>query len=128
MATEMILYTPHSNIAEIKGLFPDILFEKDKIYGAYTSISESGDAVKCLIEINGRFCEIKNIKTDLKDKLLTEGLMRASLNYAGNRGAYIAKCKDENISDVLILLGFSKSGDFYEGDIPTLLQGSCCKH
>ena len=33
----------------------------------------------------------------------------------------------EKIKDVLILLGFEKNNGIYEGDIPTLLKGSCCK-
>lgn len=124
----MILFTPHTEIDDIKNLFPKAVFNESSLYGAYTSVSESGGTVKCLIKIDGRFCEIQNIVTDYSDKLLTEGLLRAALNFAGNRGAYTAKCCDENISDVLTILGFKKSEEFYEGDIPTLLQGSCCKH
>lgn len=123
----MILYTPHSNIDDIKLLYPKVSFCKNSIYGAYTAPAENGITAKCLIKIDGRFCEIKSIVTDNTDKLFTEGLLRASLNFAGNRGAYIARCCDTNVADVLTVLGFEKKNGFYEGDIPTLLLGNCCK-
>lgn len=123
----MIHYIPHSDIDDIKTIYPEVSFDKNRVYGAYTTPYESVGIAKSLVKIDGRFCEITGIVTDITDKLLTEGLLRASLNFAGNRGAYIAKCADESIADVLTLLGFTKSGEFYEGDIPTLLQGSCCK-
>ena len=53
--------------------------------------------------------------------------MRAALNFGANRNAYMAYCSLEKINDVLTLLGFEKNNGIYEGDIPTLLKGSCCK-
>lgn len=126
----MILYTPHSDPEAIRSLFPEVVFENTSLYGAYTAEDDHGNPVKCLIKIDGRFCEILAVNTDYTDKLLTEGLIRAALHYAGNRNAYIARCGDEKISDVLLLLGFKKNGAkaAYEGEIPELLAGSCCKH
>lgn len=124
----MIKYEPLIEIDDIKELFPDVIFDKTCGYGAYKALDDSGNTVMALIRIDGRFCEISNIVTDYADKLLTEGLLRAALNFAGNRGAYIALCSDEKIADVLTLLGFTKKNGTYEGEIPVLLMGSCCKH
>ena len=57
--------------------------------------------------------------------------MRASLNFAANRGVYMAQCSCENAEYILNLMGFEKlDNSTYQGDIPSLLTGTCsgCKH
>lgn len=125
----MVFYKPVTDINEISKLFSAIDLDDTQIYGAYIALEQAENYEgKCLVKINGMYCEISNIETVADDKLLVEGLLRAALNFAGNRNAYIARCSNEKIKDTLELLGFYKKDDFYEGDIPTLLLGSCCKH
>ncbi|MEG1550711.1 MAG: hypothetical protein RR355_00405 [Oscillospiraceae bacterium] len=124
----MLFYKPITNLDEIKSLFNLTSTDEKSVYGAYIAVEGDKQLGKCIVKIDNMNCEISNLEVEINDELLIEGLLRASLNFAGNRNAYIARCSDEKIKDILLLLGFQKKDDYYEGDIPTLLLGSCCKH
>ncbi|MEG0545767.1 MAG: hypothetical protein RR552_01140 [Oscillospiraceae bacterium] len=124
----MLFYKPITNLDEIKFLFNLTSTDENSVYGAYIAVEGDKQLGKCIIKIDNMNCEISNLEVEINDELLIEGLLRASLNFAGNRNAYMARCSDEKIKDILLLLGFQKKDDYYEGDIPTLLLGSCCKH
>ncbi len=124
----MIFYKPIKEIDIIKDKFSDFLFNPDFIYGAYTGLDENGNSVgTCLMSVDGYKCFIESIECDFSDKLLLEGFLRSALNFCANRNAYMAYCKINEISDVLLHLGFENNDNVYSGDIPTLLKGSCCK-
>ncbi|MEG1845763.1 MAG: hypothetical protein RR239_02570 [Oscillospiraceae bacterium] len=124
----MLFYKPITNLDEIKSLFKLTSTDEKSVYGAYIAVEGDKQLGKCIVKIDNMNCEISNLEVEINDELLIEGLLRASLNFAGNRNAYMARCSDEKIKDILLLLGFQKKDDYYEGDIPTLLLGSCCKH
>ncbi|MEG2079955.1 MAG: hypothetical protein RRZ68_00135 [Oscillospiraceae bacterium] len=123
----MLFYKPITNLDEIKSLFKLTSTDEKSVYGAYIAVEGDKQLGKCIVKIDNMNCEISNLEVEINDELLIEGLLRASLNFAGNRNAYIARCSDEKIKDILLLLGFQKKDDYYEGDIPTLLLGGCCK-
>mgnify|MGYP003298150735 CR=1 FL=1 len=124
----MICYKPIHDIVELKKKYPQIIFDEKMMYGGYFGVEEDGTFVgKCLFSIDGYNCCLILIDCDYSDKLLVEGFIRASLNYGANRNAYMALCEIDEISDVLLMLGFEKKNNTYSGDIPTLLKGSCCK-
>ena len=81
----------------------------------------------CDVSLEAQKCFLDSVVSKGNDSLLAEGLIRSALNYAANRGAYIAVCKDEKFRSVLELLGFDNNGGEYMGEIPELLRGSCCK-
>lgn len=124
----MIYYKPIIDKNKLSELFSSEKFSDDFVYGGYVGFDESGNDVgKCLIKIDGYDCFLLSIFCDLSDKLLTEGFIRSALNFSANRNAYMAHCSLDEISDVLLMLGFEKNNNIYSGDIPTLLKGSCCK-
>ncbi len=124
----MIFYKPIIDIEKLKSLFDNNIFSKDYVYGGYLGIDEDGTNVgKCLMKINGYNCYIEIVECDFSDKLLVEGFIRSALNYCANRNAYMCYCRLNDISDVLLHLGFENNNDVFSGDIPTLLKGSCCK-
>lgn len=124
----MICYKPIYDINILKEQYHHILFDETKIYGGYFGVAEDGTQVgKCLFSIDGYNCYLISVNCDYSDKLLIEGYIRAALNYCANRNAYMCHCDIEEISDVLLMLGFEKKNNTYSGDIPTLLKGSCCK-
>ena len=82
----------------------------------------------CKLSVKGYECELSGITVSLDDNLLVEGLIRSALNYAANRGAYIANCSQSGFDSVLKMLGFHFSEGVYSGEIPELLKGSCCKN
>ena len=124
----MIIYRPVIDIDEIKSLFDNNLINDKDIFGGYRGFDEDGSYVgKCLVRIDKYKCYVEFIQCDFNDKLLVEGFLRAALNYCANRGAYMCYCEINEISDVLSHLGFENNNGIYNGDIPTLLKGSCCK-
>lgn len=82
----------------------------------------------CKVSVNSYECVLSDITAVGNDGLLAEGLIRSALNFAANRGAYIAKCSQSEFDGVLKALGFSLEGGEYSGEIPELLKGSCCKN
>lgn len=124
----MICYKPIHDIEELKKIYPHIIFDEKTLYGGYFGVEEDGSLVgKCLFSIDRYNCYIISVDCDYSDKLLVEGYVRSALNFCANRSAYMAHCEINEISDVLLMLGFEKKNGIYSGDIPTLLKGSCCK-
>lgn len=124
----MIFYKPISEKRILEKYFSEFDFSVDSIYGGYIGIDEEGMEVgKCLMSINGYYSYILLLDCDYSDKLLVEGFLRSALNYCANRNAYMSYCKLEDISDVLLHLGYENNNGVYSGDIPSLLKGSCCK-
>lgn len=118
----MYYFKPISSVDEVKEAYDK---KTEFSYIGYENDEQSGG---CECEIKGNYVEIKKITFPSDKPDFCEGLIRASLNYGANRGAYMAKTKCENADYVLKLLGFEKNEDgYYEGDIPSLLQGSCGK-
>ncbi|MBR6315022.1 MAG: hypothetical protein IKR49_10370 [Clostridia bacterium] len=92
--------------------------------------AKDGETVfgSCDLLLHDNVAEI--ISCDCKDSNpeITEGLFRAALNFAANRGCYIAVCSAEGTDDVRDLLGFLKQNGRWQNDIPTLLTGHCHKN
>lgn len=109
-------------------MFPHADLTGEKTVCAYVALEDDAILGKCLVEVTGYTCTISELAQTGADKLVTEGLVRAALNFAANRGAYLASCSIVQIADVLKMLGFSEENGVFRGEIPELLQGSCCKH
>lgn len=123
----MVYYRPITNLAEIARLFPNIALPTDKTVGAYVA-EENGTACgNCMVAVDGQACEISALSVPNGDSLLTEGLLRSALHFAGNRNAYTAVCRESAFRETLLLLGFTEKDGVFSGEIPTLLLGSCCK-
>lgn len=123
----MVFYRPITDRNAIASYFPAVVLPQGKTVGAYVAEENEKVCGKCLVTVDGYSCEISQLSVENEDALLTEGLLRAALNFAGNRNAYIAVCRETAYRDVLCLLGFSEKENVFTGEIPTLLLGSCCK-
>ncbi len=80
---------------------------------------------KCLLECHEEGVHILAIDFQQGDDSLVDWLMRAAMNYAANRGAYLAYCGLLQYEDVLLSLSFEKKGDIYIGEVPEIFKG--CK-
>lgn len=96
-------------------------------YVGYDLSDNNKECGKCVFRLNGYSMEILYVDSYDNDPETIEGLIRSALNFGGNRSVYIAEYKAENGLDVAITLGFEEKKGVYSGDIPSLLQGSCCK-
>lgn len=124
----MIFYKPYLDRQDIYTMFPHADLTGEKTVCAYVALEDDAILGKCLVEVTGYTCTITELVQTGADKLVTEGLVRAALNFAANRGAYLASCSIAQIADVLKILGFSEENGVFRGEIPELLKGSCCKH
>ncbi|MBQ3005083.1 MAG: hypothetical protein IJM97_06210 [Clostridia bacterium] len=88
---------------------------------AFIAEEEGSDAGFCEIALDNYEVEVLSAEYDKDKPYALELLLRAALNFAANRNAYIAKTKLDIFTD----FPFEKKGDFYEGTIPELLKGSC---
>lgn len=97
-------------------------------YIGYDLSSDGRECGKCAFRLNSYTMDIISVEVYDSDAETAEGLIRSALNYGANRLAYIAFYKTDSFVSVAELLGFKKDkNDVLSGDIPTLLQGSCCK-
>lgn len=105
-------------------------YNSDASLNGYIGYDLSDNNKKCgkaVFRLNGYSMEILYVEAVDDDPETIEGLIRSSLNYGGNRNVYMANYIAENGIDVAVMLGFEKNNGIYAGDIPSLLQGSCCK-
>ena len=99
------------------------VFECTFRYDGYDSDELSGG---CEGEISGNYVTVTKLSFPEDKPDFCEGLIRAALNYGANRGAYMARCGCKNAVAIMELMRFEKTeSGCYEGDIPTLLSGSC---
>ncbi len=96
-------------------------------YIGYDLSDNNKECGKCAFRLNGYSMEIVSVDVYDDDPETIEGLIRSALNYGGNRNVYVAEFKSAKGLDVALMLGFELDGETYKGDIPSLLQGSCCK-
>lgn len=105
-------------------------FESDDSLNGYLGfdLSDNGkECGKCAFRLKGYSMEIVYVDAYDDDPETIEGLIRSALNYGGNRSVYLADYLTESGVAVAQTLGFEKTNGVFSGDIPTLLQGSCCK-
>ena len=62
---------------------------------------------------------------DAQDPEIGEGLFRAALNYAANKGVYMAVCTAPDAGAVTGRMRFEEKDGVLTNDIPTLLMGYC---
>ena len=79
----------------------------------------------CDLLLHDNVADIVSCQRVVSDPEITEGLFRTALNFAANRGCYIAVCSADGADDVRDLLGFQKRDGRWQNDIPTLLTGHC---
>lgn len=84
-------------------------------------------AGECHLSLKGKNALVSSVSFPSDKPFLAEGLLKAAFNFAANKNYYMGVCDSENITPLLLKLGFQKSADGYTLDIPSILMGSCCK-
>ena len=88
---------------------------------AFLAEEEGKKAGCCEIALSDYEVEVLSAEYDTDKPYALELLLRAALNYAANRNAYVAKTK----LDIFVNFPFENDGEFFKGTIPELLKGSC---
>lgn len=107
----------------------DYPFCEDETLNGYVGYDLDTNEIcgKCVFRLKGYRMEIIYVDAVGMDDETVEGLIRSALNFGGNRNVYIAEYKAKNGINVAEMLGFLIEKGVLEGDIPSLLKGSCCK-
>ncbi|MEG1614207.1 MAG: hypothetical protein RR343_01830 [Oscillospiraceae bacterium] len=110
----------------------DELFKQKNIKTTQTSMAvqafnSSDDKIYgyCFFDFSGLTATIISLECSDEYHFLPECLIKSALNYAANRGAFIAECNNINLEKELINLGFTFDGEKYSSEIPKLMAGSC---
>lgn len=89
--------------------------EEDISFGSCKLILEKTKAV------------IKTIDFDKDKPFIAEGLIKSAFNYAALKNFYMGYCECENVDGFLDRMNLEKRDGVYFNDIPSILQGNCCK-
>ena len=92
---------------------------------AFEAFVDEARAGGCRFRIEGYFMEITAV--DCADPLLTDGLLRAAMNFSANRNAYIARARLGVADCALRQLGF-QGEEMLSAEIPDVLLGCACGH
>ena len=82
---------------------------------------------KCKLVINGNRADVSEIKCDNISQYIVEGLIKSAFNYACLKNCYMGYCQSDDFSFLLDRMNFIKADGVYYNDIPSILQGNCCK-
>lgn len=121
----MIKVSPVLSKNEIHEIFAQYHLCAGNDSAVLTAMNGSDILGKCLLECREDGVHILAIDFQQGDDSLVDWLMRAAMNYAANRGAYLAYCGLSQYEDVLLSLSFEKKGDIYIGEVPEIFKG--CK-
>lgn len=93
-------------------------------FEAYEDDSLCGN---CKLTLSDGKAIIKTIAFDNGKPYIGEGLVKSAFNFAALKNYYMGYCECENTNGFLDNMNFEKKDDVYYNDIPTILQGNCCK-
>ena len=82
----------------------------------------------CDLLLHDAVADVVLIRLDSDDLSIGEGLLRAAFNYAANRGYYIGCCTAPDSDAIRAMLPFVCKDCVWQGDIPSLLAGTCGKN
>ena len=79
----------------------------------------------CELLLHNNLADITAVSLKTDDLSIGEGLLRAALNFAANRGYYMAVFSAKDAENVRRRLPFEEKNGSFRGDIPSLLAGTC---
>ena len=82
----------------------------------------------CDLLLHDQVADLVSCALSVPDPIIGEGLFRAALHYAANRGYYIGVCSAPQADAVRARLAFLEKDGRWCNDIPTLLTGHCCEN
>jgi len=83
---------------------------------------------KCRMIIDGSKAEIQSLSFDETKPYICEGLIKSAFNYACLKNCYMGYISADISLSLLNKMGFQKDNGVYFNDIPSVLQGNCCKN
>lgn len=93
----------------------------------FEAIEDETVSGSCTLIINGDKAEIKSLSCDGTKPYICEGLIKSAFNYACLKNCYMGYINTDIPMFLLGKMGFKKVNGIYLNDIPSILQGNCCK-
>lgn len=90
-------------------------YEDDKLSGS------------CFLAIEDSRATVENFDFQEEKPYIIEGLIKSAFNFATIKNCYMGYCRGENVTAFLDRMNFINENGVYFNDIPTILQGNCCK-
>lgn len=110
----------------------DDLFKQNNIAPTDTSMAviafnseDNKEYGYCLFDYENLTATIFVLMYSNKYHFLPECLIKAALNFAANRGAFIAQCSNVSIEPELLKLGFRREDNILCTEIPKVMVGNC---
>lgn len=107
--------------------FKPCVSDKNSAEITFEAIENDIACGKCDMTITDGKAVVDYIAYDEDKTYLVEGLLKSAFNYAAMKNVYMGYCKCENITHLLDRMNFQKENSVYYNDIPSILQGNCCK-
>ena len=123
----MFLIKPLEDREKCRELYESRGFQYDdgKSHAVYSTENGRNNGI-CLFSLSGYNVEIIFLEYDENDVLMGDTLIRAALNYAGNRSGYIAVCRKPEYRSLLENLSFVESDGVFSATIPEIF--ATCKN
>ena len=93
----------------------------------FEAIEDGNVSGRCTLTIDGDKAEIKSLSCDEMKPYICEGLIKSVFNYACLQNCYMGYINTDIPSFLPEKMGFKKVNGTYQNDIPSILQGNCCK-
>ena len=81
----------------------------------------------CTMLIDGNKALINAVDVISDNDYIIDGLIKSAFNYACIKNCYMGYCSCSEISTFLDKMNFNRKDGLYYNDIPSVLQGNCCK-
>lgn len=108
-------------------LFRPVETPENPSFIEFEAIENDSKCGMCRLEIEGNKAVVYELSYDADKPYLVEGLIRSAFNFAALKSCYMGYCRCENIEPFLDRMNFLKENGIYFNDIPSILQGNCCK-
>lgn len=125
----MVTFIPSNVQDDIKEHFSEVEINS-RLYSIKAIENGNVEGV-CLFSLDRKKASVSLEKLQVMDteQTVEEGLIRAVLNFAANRGMYMAYVNDNSDfnNNLLRKMHFEEFNNKFSCDIPTALTGNCCR-
>lgn len=105
--------------------FEPTVIGSDSCTALFTAKNADTALGTCSLLLHDNVADITAVCLQTDDLSIGEGLLRAALNFAANRGLYMAVFSAGDADAVRRMLPFAEKNGRFQGDIPSLLAGTC---
>lgn len=107
--------------------FKPVYLDDSQLKIKFEAIENDCLSGSCFLTIDGSKAIIESVDCSEHKPYIIDGLIKSAFNYATIKNCYMGYCKCGNIAAFLDRMNFEKKDGVYFNDIPTILQGNCCK-